>query len=738
MQTFFKCLVFFCVYFGLAFPAEACRIVPIPPVPPEPPVIVPRPSVQPITVKQHRFEVDIKNGVAVTTLESIFYNPNANILEGTYLFPLPEGASVSNFSMWIDGKEMAGELLDADKARNLYISIVRRMIDPGLLEFVGRQTFKMRIFPIPARGEKRVKLSYTQILPADGNLVRYVYPLTTVGNGREDILGELVAQVKIRSDVPLKSVFSPSHKVEIIKKENEATITYEGKDVHPAQDFVLYFSRSDKMVDLSLVPYKKVDEDGHFLLMLAPRVNQKDSNPKDVVFVFDTSGSMAGENIKKAQAALKYCLNAMRSGDRFNIIPFSTEARPYKDKLLDVNDDSIKKALDFVDKEIYARGGTNIEEALRYALEMGSKDKERPLMVVFLTDGKPTIGIRDPEIIIAGVKKQNIANLRLFAFGVGSNLNIHFLDRLAEENRGTTEYLGSGEDIEVKISSFFDKVSLPVLSNIEIKFPSVEGLRITEVYPRTFSDLFAGGQLTMLGRYSGHDDQAIRVKGMVAGQEKEFVYEINFPKENKENDQVPRLWAIRKIGFLLDQIRLNGESKELKDEVVQLAKKYGIVTPYTSYLVLEDNLERPASAPISRTFVPEGADEDSLGVAPRKEYRKSIDRMRSAMEAKGGTSAVETSRELKNLKEAVTTGDYQAKDKKERANYIRKIAEKTFYLTDGVWQDSEYKKGKSIRIRYLSEEYFELLKQKKGIGKFLAVGPQVIVVFQGKTYEIYN
>jgi Ca-activated chloride channel family protein len=724
-------LFLFIAVLMVTLPAYACRIIPSPPdvILPEPPQILP--AIQPIQVKSHRFDVTIKNGVAVTTLESLFYNPNNRILEGTYLFPLPKEASISKFSMWIDGKEMAGELLDATKARDLYVSIVQRMIDPGLLEFVGRQTFKMRIFPIPALGDKRVKLTYTQMLAPDGNLTQYVYPLTTVGNGRDDTLGELVFEVKISSDIPIQSVFSPTHKVEVIKREKEATVSFEGRSVQPNKDFILYISHSNRTVDLSLVPYKKSEEDGYFLLMLSPRVDTQTQNPKDVIFVFDTSGSMAGEMIEQARGALKYCINSMREGDRFNIIPFSTEARPYKDGLIEVNKKNIQSALEFIEQEIYARGGTNIEEALSYAINMAPATGDRPFMVVFLTDGKPTIGVREPEEIIKRVKNKQLKQLRLFTFGVGVDLNSHLLDRLAEENHGVREYVSSGEDIEIKVSSFFNKIASPVLSNIKIQFPSADGLRITEVYPREFSDLFSGLQVNMLGRYTGSGDQLIRLTGIMDGKEQTFDFEAGFPKENPGNDEVARLWAVRKIGFLLDQIRLYGEDQELKQEVIRLAKKFGIVTPYTSYLVLEDNATTGA---LRNQPVDPGA-----GAFAPEQQNGEMDDARAGMENEAGENSIEASKAIGRMKDADLEEEIAPKTSEKTKKSIRKVAEKTFYLKDGMWYDSEYKDGAVMtRIKYMSDEYLKLMQDHPEICKFLSVGVQVVIVFKGQTYEIYN
>ena len=695
---------------------------------------------QPIRVQSHHVNVTIKDGVAVTTLESVFFNPNHRVLEGTYLLALPKGASVAKFSLWIDGKEMPAELLDATKARNLYISIVRRMIDPALLEFVGRETFKMRIFPLPAHGSRKIKLSYQQVLSLDGNLMRYEYPLTAVGNNHEDSIGDFAFNIKIASQIPIKSVFSPTHQVKINKSEKEASVDFQGRNVATDKDLVVYISASHQKVDLTFIPFNKGKDKGYFLMMLSPKakLDRNEINPKDVVFVLDTSGSMVGDNMDQAKNALKYCLHQLRPRDNFNIIPFSTEATPYKDKLLSASRENIKTALEYIEEEIYARGGTNIEEALGYALEMATKSKDRPYMVIFITDGKPTIGVTNPEEIIAKVKKASLTNLRLFTLGIGDQLNTKMLDRLAEENNGIREYVSAKEDIEVKISSFFDKVSSPVLSNIKIRFPSAEGLRVSEVYPREFPDLFKGARLTILGRYKGNGDQAIRVTGMMAGKERQFVFEVRFPEKHLENEHVPRLWAVRKVGFLLDQIRLHGENQELKKEVVLLARKYGIVTPYTSYLVIEDT-------PVIRTRPRPGVFRPHL----ERERRKMRQDARQMEEETGfhdvsGRKAVAASKSLRDMKEAdnLAAADKPQKGKEQATkNAVSKIGYKTFYKRGEVWYDSEVlakeNADKRIRISYLSDDYIALLQKYPDIAKFLAVGRKVVLLWQDVIYEIF-
>ncbi|WP_372367358.1 VIT domain-containing protein [Candidatus Uabimicrobium sp. HlEnr_7] len=690
-----------------------------------------RPSVAllPIKAKSHTVTTKIKNNIAVTTLETEYYNPNNRILEGTYLFALPKGASVGSFSLWINGKEMPAELLNAKKAEDLYVSIVRKMIDPALLEFVGRETFKMRIFPFPARSSRKIKLTYQQILTADNNLIRYEYPLTAVGNGHNDNITNFSCNIEIEAEHAIKSVFSPTHEIKVKKEGKTASVSFSGNHVDTDRDLVLYMSNSDKRVDLSFIPFAKQGKKGHFLMMLSPKtkIDASEINAKDIVYILDTSGSMVGDKMDQAKKALQYCLHQLSAKDSFNIISFSTEANTYKDKLLEASKSNVKEALDYVDEEIFARGGTNLEEALSYAIDMAPKNSVRPYMIILLTDGKPTIGVTNAEQIIKKVQKASLKNLRLFSFGIGDQLNAKLLDRLAEENNGTREYVSAKEDIEIKISNFVDKVSSPVLSDIKIKFPSSDNLRISEIYPRKFPDLFRGASITLLGRYEGKGDQVIKVSGMIGGESKEFVYEVSFPEENIENSHVPRLWAVRKVGFLLDQIRLNGENAELKKEVVRLAKKFGIVTPYTSYLVVEDDIQTVRLTPTT----------------PRRERgslfgRRDNTSAERAMKSESGKDAIQASQDIKEMKNAKVA--YKKKSEKGNGKQqIRRVDFKTFYMKNGVWCDSEslnIDKKEKKKIIYLSNEYFSLLKKYPKIGKFLSLGKEIDLLWAETIFSI--
>jgi len=569
--------------------------------------------------------------------------------------------------------------------------------------------------------------------------------------------------VNISSQIPIKSVFSPSHTVKVQKEENKATATYEATRIQPDKDFTLYISRSEQKIDISLIPYRKDASDGYFLMMIAPQVNlpETEKYSKDVVFVFDTSGSMITKNkIGQAKDALKYCLNNLKEGDRFNIITFATRVKRYNNNqdLIEVNKEAIQTAMTFVDDKIFASGGTNIDEALTQALKLAPKDSKRPFMIFFLTDGEPTIGATDINEIIGNVKKANVSNLRLFSFGVGAQLNTKLLDSLSEQYRGDRAYVSPDENIEIKVSSLFDKVASPVLCDIQIEWPKAGKVQTSEVYPKNIPDLFKGGQITLVGRYNGKGDQAIKVLGLVGEKQQEFVYEVNFPETDTSNNQIPRLWAVRKVGFLLEQIRLEGENKDMRQEVVKLAEEFGIVTPYTSYLVVEDdarltgNVPRPTTTMMNeredsawrqnmrRSFAPQAPSTATPGMPAPAPADGRFQEAKAGMSDAAGEQAVEASKALRAMSKAENVEEERNEGTKEQQNWMRKIDEKTFYLKNGVWYDSTFdaKKYTAKRIQYLSNEYFELLQKQPAIGKFLALGKAVVIVFEGTAYEIYE
>ena len=754
-----------------------------PPWPPRPFSPPPRPHIfAPLEVSHVNVHTRINDQLAVTSVDQEFYNPNPSRLEGTFVFPVPKGAHLDKFTMEIDGRPVEAELLAADKARHIYEDIVRKLKDPALLEYEGRDVFKVRIFPIEPNSRKRITLSYTQLLKADDGLVSYVLPLNTEKFSAKPIKNVSV-KVDLESKRPLKAIYSPSHSVEVKRHSaTSATATYEAGDVQADADFALYFAPEKDELGVNLLTYKTGTEDGYFLLLASLGVDVKEKQVvlKDVAFALDTSGSMAGKKLEQAKKALLFCVENLNDGDRFEVIRFSTEVEPLFDKLLDASKATRAKAEEFI-KDLKPIGGTAIDDALKKALDLTSgKDAfhrvpdssqkardaaeriptsgERPFVIIFLTDGRPTIGATDENEIVAHVKKRGECHTRIFCFGIGTDVNTHLLDRITEETHAVSQYVLPEEDLEVKVSSFFSKIKEPVLANPTLKFTG--DVHATKLYPSPLPDLFKGEQLVLAGRYTGNGDSAIILEGAVNGVAKKFTYEVKFPEDAAENDFIPRLWATRRVGYLLDEIRLHGENSELRDEVTELARKYGIVTPYTAYLILEDETRRnvPAAVRFYRDF-----DQDH---SARREAAKAWDdfkTQRDGAEAVGGAryglalksadaaapaavaGALESKRALGlSTSPGNASAPLASPDKARLLQYSQQptfVAGKTFFQNDQQWIDSavqKYPNAKRVRIQFASSEYFDLIAKNPKALPWLAIGQNVQFVLENTIYEIYE
>ena len=561
----------------------------------------------PLAMVNHKVVVTIDEQVAITTVEQTFRNHTDRNLEATYLFPVPKGATVDKFTMWVDGKEMGGELLDAKHANKVYTEIVRRTQDPGLLEYMGNSLLKLSVFPVPPKGDQKVKISYKCVAPKDGNVIEYVYPLKTDGKATRT-LEEFSVTLNIKSRHAVQNVYSPTHAITTVRKgDKEVNVTFERNQAILDKDFQLFYGFGDKDVGLTPLVYKPITaEDGYFMFLVSPQVEaEKKRMPRDLVLVLDTSSSMSEIKMQQAKKALKYCLSQLKPEDRFGILKFSTTVTPFRDKLVEANKDYLEAATKWVDG-LKTSGGTAIWPALDDAMAMRSGDAGRPFTLVFFTDGQPTVDETNPDKIIKNVLGKNTGNTRIFTFGVGDDVNAAMLDQLADSTRAIATYVREAEDIEVKVASLYGKISNPILT--DLKLTAGDNVQIHEVYPPKLPDLFQGTQLVVIGRYTGSGHSAIRLTGMIGKEKTEFVYELNFPAKTESDmgkDFVEPLWARRKVGYLLDQIRVNGEKDELIKEVVALAKRYGIATPYTSYLVVPDGV-MPVVPPTVRPGDPKG------------------------------------------------------------------------------------------------------------------------------------
>ena len=671
---------------------------------PEPP---PSPIVEPpaLTIRYHHVEVRIEGSVAETKVDQVFVNESRFPVEGMYVFPLPEDAAISQFDLIVDGQRMEGKLLEREEARRIYEDIVRRQRDPALLEYVGRGAFQARIFPIPAGGERRVQISYTQTLRQENGLYQYVYPLDTERFSARPIQSVSIA-VELAADAPLRAVYSPSHEVAVERLDDRhARIGYEATHVLPDRDFALYFSTAADPFAVNLISYRPAGEDGYFLLFITPddRRPQEEIIARDVVLVLDTSGSMQGQKIEQAKAAARYILEQLRPEDRFNVIDFSTGVRSFSRRLEPAS--QVPEAVRYVEG-LRAAGGTNIHRALLEALTL-AEDPSRPFVVLFLTDGLPTEGVTDIDRIIQAVDEAAGKQARIFAFGVGYDVNTLLLDTITQRHGGVATYVLPEERIDEKVSALYAKINAPLLVAPAVDFG---GLHVMELYPDPLPDIFLGSQLIIAGRYRAGGITTVTLRGEVNGRPQQYVYEgVRFADAGGPAF-VARLWATRKVGYLLDQIRLHGENRELVEALIDLSVRYGIITPYTSFLVEEEQ----------DVLTPEGRAQ-----AVEQELRL------MAPEPAVGAGAVEKSITLQALRGSERVSQ-------EMPAEIRHVGDRAFVLRQGVWTDTRYdpSRMKPIRIAFASPAYFQLLERYPECAGYLALGQEVLFVADGQAYQV--
>ncbi|MBW2462227.1 MAG: VWA domain-containing protein [Deltaproteobacteria bacterium] len=718
------------------------------------------PDAPPLAIEHHRVAVSIRERVAETRIDQVFTNQTGTALEASYVFPLPPGASVSGFAMWVGGRRVPGEVLEAVRARRIYEGIVARVRDPGLVEFVGGRLFRARVSAVPAGGSQRIELRFTQTLSYHAGVVHYRYPLRTAGAAPRT-RSDMTVSARIVSRTPIRAVYSPSHPVEVSRPDDHhAVVGFEANGVVLDDDFDLYYAVQDRDVGLSLLTHRPGgpnEEDGYFVAMISPRIEAADREiaNKEIIFVFDTSGSMAGEKLERAKAALDYMLARLRPGDHFQIVRFATDVEALFGGTASVpaSRANIDRARRFASRFV-AAGGTALDGGLGAAYATRSPGGLRaPRMVVFLTDGMPTIGQTDPRAIIDRVGA-SAETARLFVFGVGDDVNTTFLDQLASRGRGVGDYFRDGREMEGRLSAFYDRVAYPLITDIALEFP---GLDVADVYPRDLGHLYRGGQLFVVGRYRGAGVKAIRLVGQASHDDRPrvFSYQAEFPEQRSSNDWLPRLWATRKVGHLLDEIRLRGERRGLREEVQRVAQRFGIVTPYTNYLAVADDEMPPglaAAAPPSdgSESIDSPAPVSPVSSAPRPAFEgfaeatsdydyaeaetaaggSSGGARRGAPAGGAGERGRAISRRLRAMREAERA---PAGSPSMSSGNTRYVAGRTFRLIRGMWVDVAYRRDMpTLRIRYASPAYFALLRARPAVARFLVLGERLTLVAPGR------
>jgi len=723
----------------------------------------PAPRAHAYRIASLEFDVRLANQTARVQIVQTYANVGDRPIEASFVFPLPPDGAVDEVTLLADGEEIPAEVLDARAAREKYEAIVRSQRDPALLEWVGSGLVQSRVFPIPPGGVRKLVLSYVQPVRSSLGLNEFVLPLRAARYSARP-LERLVVNASLDSPGPLHGIYSPTHGIRVERQgEKRATVRFSASQVVPDADFRLFFDSGAETATARLLAYRpQAAEPGYFMVLASPPFAanaRSDLAPKTVVCVVDRSGSMSGEKMQQARGALAFILNRLQPGDLFNVVAYDSAVETFRPELETYSDATRDAALQYV-QGLFAGGSTNIDEALRRALGMLA-DRDRPSYVIFLTDGLPTAGETAETAIAQHAAAANRVRARLFAFGVGYDVNSRLIDRLARENFGQSEYVRPAEDLEAAVSRLYARIGAPVMTDvqlaIELETASAEDRPTAlEVYPGGAFDLFRGDQAVLFGRYRGAGSARVVLTGRVGAQRQEIAFPAELVAQSVDHGHafVARLWATRRIGELLDRIDLEGRQEKLVEELVAIAKRHGILTPYTAFLA-----------------------DDSAGRQTREEWSARAAAGLQALEQTSDRSAF-SQRELKGSYRLATTEPSPAAGlaatdaagipslaPEERARllaaegraatYFDPVTEqhrvvdtvfslegKTFFLRDGRWVDSEAAAIAEATIRprrvaRYSDDYFALIdKYGRQAASLLALETDLLVAWDGQTYEI--
>ena len=542
-----------------------------------------------LEIKEHTVQVMINNGVAVTRVTQVFHNTEKRQVEALYTFPVPKGASVANFSMWINGKEMVGEVLEKQRAREIYNSYKQLRRDPGLLEQTDYRTFDMRIFPIGPEADQKVEISYYQELDFDNDTSTYVYPLATVTRKGVDsrTTGKFAIGFEIKSAIPIAAVDSPSHGNAFALAKHSDTYwqaNLETTGGSLARDVVLACQIARPKTGMDLITSRRAGEDGFFCLTLAAgKEVQEKQDSMDYVFVVDISGSMADAGkLLTAKDSVAAFLNELGEADRFEVMTFNIKPELAFGQLQAANPANKQQANDYLAKQS-ARGGTVLQPTISTAYKYASHD--RPLNVVILSDG-----LTEPQErqTLLQLIQNRPGNSRVFCIGVGNDVNRPLLEQLAEDSGGLSAFLSASDDFTRQARAFRQKLVRPFATDLQLKFSGVE---VTDLQPAAVPNLYFGTPVRIYGRYRGSGAAEVTLRGSVKGIEVKQSAQLDFPKSDAANPEINRLWAWRRINSLLKEADRQGDRSPVTPEIIRLGENFSIATEYTSFLVLENDAE---------------------------------------------------------------------------------------------------------------------------------------------------
>ncbi|HEX6942103.1 MAG TPA: VIT domain-containing protein [Gemmatimonadaceae bacterium] len=674
--------------------------------------------------------VEMVNRVLRYEVNETFMNTGGGLGEADYLFPLPAGSAFEDLKLSINGELVSGETMNATDARRIYEDIVRRSRDPALVEWMGAGLLRARIFPINPGEEKRVVVRFQSIAQREGDALRIDYV-----RGTEPSHTQVSVRPQMRGnddDLEIGNTFSlaygdvsdygapysPTHRLFVRDRGNRKLVTAsgEGREVT-----ILLPLRRASAAAVSVLTHRPDSDPGFALITITPPVSTGRPTPRDLTFVIDVSGSMRGEKLEQAKAAGHALLSSLSRVDRFRLIDFSTDVNTFVDGFVDATPANIRNARRYLDA-LRAEGSTNISGALDEALRMRT-DGERLPLIVFLTDGEPTVGERNPEAI-AAIAARHRGEARLFTVGVSADVNSALIERLAVEGRGTAHFVRAGENVERPVSLLASRLTNPVLTNVRVH---VDGVRLSRVQPSGSLDIFAGQDLVLLARYDGDGDATVRIEGQSAGGRTSWSSRAQFSRRSTTNAFVPRLWAAQRIGWLAAEKRRNGGTHELDAEIRSLGERYGIPTEFSSYLVVEPGMNVASQVRgniggvVANRARVENLANDAVATGAAVAPPAAAPIPTTANEAR-----FELSRQAAAQRDAKSVSMLDSMAVAQSG--ARQVGARQFIQQGKVWTDQRYvPTQRTVQVKAFSPLYFELLDRLDGLKDALTLGDEVIV-----------
>ena len=711
-------------------------------------------SEQPVQITGVTTEVRILQQIATTTMDVALENPTNRNQESEMLIPVPEGAVVRSFTFEGSSKEPTAKLLPKAEAQSIYRSIVAKLRDPALLEFAGYSVIRSSVFPISGGGKQRVRITYEQVLKADGNRIDYVLPRS---ESFEASAIPWTISLRITASSPISGVYSPSHQVTVEHSGNQqALVKTAGKAQLEPGPFRLSYLANSESVTASLLAYPDARVGGGYFLLLAGvpagMQRQESAIKREVTLVLDRSGSMKGEKIDQARDAALQVLEGLEEGEAFNILDYSDSVAKFSEQPVIKDAKILGQARSYI-KRIKAVGGTNIHDALVEALRQPPTPNMLPLLI-FLTDGQPTVGVTGEAQIRKTVVETNVHKRRIFSFGVGYDVNAPLLTSISTATRATPTFVFPNENVEVKVSDVFERLSGPVLADPKLATLDGSGALTTravrDLLPNELNDLFEGDQLVVLGQYQTDEPLHFRLSGNYLGAPRTFDLKFDLSKATTRNSFVPRLWASRKIARLVEVITEAGAEvtsthfantvaynnaamrsqndpklKELVDEIIRLSTEFGVLTEYTAFLATDGT---------------DFNDLVQLNARARDSLVNNAQNVRSGM---GGlTQAANNSTQISqsNMNRSNT---YLAQNmERVEITTVQQITDRTFFKRNNRWIDANALKNESAKpdrvVEVGTPEFYKLVDQllREGREGILALSGELLLVVDGKTVLI--